>query len=105
MIRRFETGGAPYFPPTSTVRGVMLQVIYALLPGIAAHVWFFGPGILVQLMLACGFAVLFEAASLAAAPSGSGEWCPSKWPGRSIRRSWLRRRRNWQPGSPRCTVE
>jgi electron transport complex protein RnfD len=66
MIRRFETGGAPYFPPTSTVRGVMLQVIYALLPGIAAHVWFFGPGILVQLMLACGFAVLFEAASLAA---------------------------------------
>jgi electron transport complex protein RnfD len=39
----------------------MLQVIYALLPAIAAHVWFFGPGILVQLILAIGFALGFEA--------------------------------------------
>ena len=64
MSRRFETGAAPHFPPHSTVGGVMRQVLYALVPGIAAHAWFFGPGILVQLAMAAGFAVLFEAAML-----------------------------------------
>jgi electron transport complex protein RnfD len=42
----------------------MLQVIYALIPGIAAYVWFFGPGILVQMVLAVGFAIGFEALML-----------------------------------------
>ncbi len=60
MSRSFETGGAPHFPPHSSVAGVMLQVIYALAPAIAAHAWFFGPGILVQLILAIGFALGFE---------------------------------------------
>ena len=61
MSRSFETGGAPHFPPHSTVSRVMLQVIFALVPAIAAHAWFFGPGILVQIILATGFAVGFEA--------------------------------------------
>ena len=61
MSRSFETGGAPHFPPHSTVSRVMLQVIFALVPAIAAHAWFFGPGILVQIILAAGFAVGFEA--------------------------------------------
>lgn len=61
MSRSFETGGAPHFPPHSTVSRVMLQVIFALVPAIAAHTWFFGPGILVQIILATGFAVGFEA--------------------------------------------
>ena len=52
MSRRFDTGGAPHFPPHSTVSGVMLQVVFALIPAIGAHVWFFGPGILVQILLA-----------------------------------------------------
>jgi len=65
VTRRFDTGGAPHFPPRTTVRRVMLQVILALLPGIAAHAWFFGPGILLQIALACAFALLFEAACLA----------------------------------------
>ena len=64
MSRRFDTGGAPHFPPTSTVASVMLQVIYALIPGIAAHVWFFGPGILIQIVLAVSFAIGFEALML-----------------------------------------
>ena len=64
MSRRFDTGGAPHFPPHSTVGGVMRQVLFALAPGVAAHAWFFGPGILVQLAMACGFAVIFEAAML-----------------------------------------
>jgi len=65
MIRQFETQGAPHFPPQLTVRRVMLQVIFALAPGIAAYAWYFGPGILVQIMLASGFALTWEAASLA----------------------------------------
>ena len=64
MSRSFETGGAPHFPPQSTVSRVMLQVIVALVPAIAAHAWFFGPGILVQIALATGFAVGFEALML-----------------------------------------
>jgi electron transport complex protein RnfD len=64
MTRSFETGGAPHFPPHSTVAGVMRQVLYALIPGIAAHVWFFGPGILLQIALATGFALMLEALML-----------------------------------------
>jgi electron transport complex protein RnfD len=44
----------------------MLQVIFALLPGIVAHAWYFGPGILLQILLASSFALLFESACLAA---------------------------------------
>ena len=65
MTRHFDIGGAPHFPPRTTVRRVMLQVICALLPGIIAHAWFFGPGIGIQIVLACGFAIGFEAALLA----------------------------------------
>jgi len=72
MSRRFETGEAPHFPPHATVRGVMLQVLLALLPAIAAHVWFFGPGILFQLVLASAFAVAFEALMLKARQQPAG---------------------------------
>ncbi len=64
MSRSFETGAAPHFPSHSTVSRVMLQVIYALVPAITAHVWFFGPGLLVQIILAGGLAVGFEAVML-----------------------------------------
>jgi len=64
VSRSFDTGGAPHFPPHTSVSAVMLQVIYALVPAIAAHVWFFGPGILVQIILAVFFALGFEALML-----------------------------------------
>jgi len=38
----------------------MLLVLLALIPGILAHSWFFGPGILIQILLASGFALAFE---------------------------------------------
>ena len=38
----------------------MRQVLYALCPGIVAYTWFFGTGILLQILLAAGFALLFE---------------------------------------------
>jgi electron transport complex protein RnfD len=66
MSRLFETGGAPHFPPHATVSNVMLQVLFALLPAIAAHAWYFGPGILVQILLASGFALILEALMLKA---------------------------------------
>jgi len=64
MARSFKTGGAPHMPPQTTVAKVMLQVLLALLPGVVAYAWFFGPGVLVQIVLATGFALLFEAAML-----------------------------------------
>jgi electron transport complex protein RnfD len=58
------SGGAPHMPPQATVSGIMQQVLFALVPGIAAHLWFFGPGILIQILLAVVFATGFEAAML-----------------------------------------
>ncbi len=60
----FSSGGAPHMPPQVTVAGVMQQVIYALVPGIAAHLWFFGPGLIIQIILAVVFALGFEAIML-----------------------------------------
>lgn len=44
----------------------MRRVLYAMVPGIAALVWFFGWGVLVNLALATGVALLAEAMMLAA---------------------------------------
>ena len=64
MNRKFDTAGAPHFPSPATVGATMRQVLYALVPGIIAHAWYFGVGILVQILLAVLFALLFEAAML-----------------------------------------
>jgi electron transport complex protein RnfD len=64
MTREFLTSGAPHMPPKTTVAKVMLQVLLALVPGITAYYWFFGPGILIQISLATLFALLFEALML-----------------------------------------
>ena len=56
---------SPFVRKAASVQSVMLQVLLALLPGIAAYVWFFGPGILVQLALASAAALAGEAAMLA----------------------------------------
>ena len=61
---RWQQGYAPHVPPPVTVGGVMRAVLYALAPGIAAHAYFFGPGIVFQIALACVFAIAFEALML-----------------------------------------
>jgi electron transport complex protein RnfD len=61
MTRSFEVGGAPHLPPRQTVAKVMLQVLLALTPGILAYAWFFGPGVLIQILLASVFALAIEA--------------------------------------------
>lgn len=64
MTRSFQTSGAPYMPPQTSVARVMLQVLYALVPGVLAYAWFFGPGVLIQIILATIFALLFESLML-----------------------------------------
>lgn len=64
MTRSFQTREAPHMPPQTTVAMVMMRVLYALAPGVVAYAWFFGPGILIQIVLAIFFALLFESLML-----------------------------------------
>jgi Na+-translocating ferredoxin:NAD+ oxidoreductase subunit D len=64
MTRSFATGAAPHWAPARSVRRLMAWVLLALLPGTAVQTWFFGAGVLWQVLLAIGFAVGFEAALL-----------------------------------------
>ncbi len=52
---------SPYILQPASVQRVMFKVLVALLPGIAAYVWFFGAAILVQLALASVTALAAEA--------------------------------------------
>lgn len=55
---------SPYLTAAPSVTSIMLKVMLALIPGIAAYVWVFGGGILVTLTLASITAVLTEALML-----------------------------------------
>lgn len=55
---------SPFLRQPASVRAVMLKVLAALLPGIAAYAWFFGPAIFVQIGLASATALAAEAALL-----------------------------------------
>jgi electron transport complex protein RnfD len=48
----FFTRAAPHLSGARSVRFIMGMVMLALLPAVALHVYFFGPGILVQFLLA-----------------------------------------------------
>ncbi len=54
----------PYLLKEASVSRVMLRVLLALLPGIAAYVYWFGPAILVQIALATATALIGEALML-----------------------------------------
>lgn len=56
---------SPYIHAADPVSGIMLRVIYALLPGITAYVWFFGWGVVVNILLAVVVALACEALMLA----------------------------------------
>ena len=60
----FKTAAAPHFAPDNKVSLVMLQVLLALVPAILCYVWFFGIGILVNIIIASATAVAFEALML-----------------------------------------
>ena len=62
---RFKTTEAPFLAPRVDVASIMLQVLGALVPAAIAHVWFFGPGFIFNLLVASLFAVAAESTMLA----------------------------------------
>lgn len=63
---RFRTVTSPHVRQDVSVGRIMRQVLYALLPGSAALAWFFGWGVLLNLLIATATALLAEAAMQAA---------------------------------------
>lgn len=59
-----KTASSPHVKSPVTVSTLMLQVLAALIPGIAAYIGFFGWGIVINIGLAAVAAVGFEAAML-----------------------------------------
>ncbi|HEX7113558.1 MAG TPA: electron transport complex subunit RsxD [Steroidobacter sp.] len=61
----FATSAAPHVvAPRNSVARLMRQVLYALAPTVAVHVYLFGPGLLVQIALATITALAAEALAL-----------------------------------------
>jgi electron transport complex protein RnfD len=61
MSVEFDRTDAPYIVPQVGVPSIMLQVLAALIPAALAHVWYFGPGFIFNLLIAALFAVAGEA--------------------------------------------
>jgi electron transport complex protein RnfD len=57
----FKRREAPYLSPKASVSSLMQQVLAALVPAAMAHVWFFGPGLILNLLVAAVFAAAGEA--------------------------------------------
>ena len=56
----YGVSAAPHLKPTTSVTKVMLQVLIALVPATFASIWYFGWGIMVQMVIATVFAVTAE---------------------------------------------
>jgi len=65
-VKRFERTMAPHLRPATSVQRVMAEVLVALVPATVAYVWYFGPGLLLNMTVAVLVAVAAEAAVLAA---------------------------------------
>jgi Na+-translocating ferredoxin:NAD+ oxidoreductase subunit D len=61
---QFPTAQPPHVVAPISVSRVMRQVLFALIPTVALHVVFFGPGLLVQIVLGVVTALAAEAAAL-----------------------------------------
>ena len=59
-----NTLSSPYITPSASINRMMLHVIIALIPGTLAYIWFFGVGLIVNLIFAISFALLFETSKL-----------------------------------------
>lgn len=58
---QFDTETSPHLSGGNSVAAMMRQVLYALVPGTLALIWFFGWGVLINLILAIIFATGLEA--------------------------------------------
>lgn len=63
-MKTFDTAPAPHRAPTRSVQHVMLLVCAALVPGTLVQTVLLGPGVLVQVLLAVGAALVVETAML-----------------------------------------
>ena len=61
---KFKTDTSPFFSSPNAVNKVMLQVLLALIPGTLVMIYFFGWGILFNIILSILYAVGFEAFAL-----------------------------------------
>lgn len=61
---KFGTAAAPHWRPAQDVPAMMRQVLYALAPAAAVHVFFFGPGLLLNALVATVAALATEALAL-----------------------------------------
>ena len=48
---------SPYVSPSNSLRRLMINVIIGLVPGTLAYTWFFGVGVIVNIILAIIFAL------------------------------------------------
>ena len=55
---------APFIEPQQTISAVMRQVIFALIPGIAVAFYYFGWGVVSNLIIACAAALAWESLAL-----------------------------------------
>jgi electron transport complex protein RnfD len=62
----FERRDAPFVTPVTDVPAIMQQVLFALIPAACAYVWYFGPGLIFNFIVATLFCVAGEAAMLRA---------------------------------------
>ena len=60
----FKGRDAPFAAPSGEVARIMLHVLLALVPASTAYVWFFGPGFVLNLVVASFFCIVGEAAML-----------------------------------------
>jgi len=58
---KFVRHEAPYLAPKADVASMMQQVLFALVPAALAHVWYFGPGFVFNLIVASAFCIAGEA--------------------------------------------
>lgn len=55
---------SPYISPGSSLRRLMINVNIGLIPGTLAYAWFFGVGVIINIVLAIVFALAYEAVIL-----------------------------------------
>lgn len=61
---RFRTAASPHLPPRTSVSAVMVKVLVALIPATVAYVWFFGWGLVINILIAVTVALAAETVML-----------------------------------------
>ncbi len=61
---RFEPATPPHLRPATSVTRLMADVLLALIPAAVAYIWYFGPGLLFNMIIATAVAMAAESAVL-----------------------------------------